>query len=214
MTYAKEKYLFDDFDDYIEPSKIRSEFPLELPKSNKGKRMMSDNAFLANNMTYSGLYNIPNVKSYTGEKPSRLIPYNIAHRERYHNCCIHFFIDDWNFECLWKGLYKFADILRPYKWVAAPDFSMYMDSAMTATNIKNVYENRFVTSYLQQEGVNMIPSISCGGPIHLAIEERLHPTELLIYGSRIELPGLHTPVTYYKEYTNTKFLNYGNQKER
>lgn len=164
MTYAKEKYLFDDFDDYIEPSKIRSEFPLELPKSNKGKRMMSDNAFLANNMTYSGLYNIPNVKSYTGEKPSRLIPYNIAHRERYHNCCIHFFIDDWNFECLWKGLYKFADILRPYKWVAAPDFSMYMDSAMTATNIKNVYENRFVTSYLQQEGVNMIPSISCGGP--------------------------------------------------
>lgn len=238
MKKMKERYLFDDFDDYRRPLKPYSNVSLGLHKDNKGKRMMYDNAFLSSGMTYSGQYNMPNVVPYFGEKPNCIIPYNTAHRERFYDHCIHFFIDDWYFECIWRRLNQFAKVLRSYKWVAAPDFSMYMDNSMKAINIYNVYRNRFVTSYFQQQGVNIIPSISCGNPESIdycldgmpkggifwignvgmakdeehrkywrhfvsVVEERLHPKELLIYGSPIKLPELHTPVSYYKEYINT-----------
>ena len=43
----------------------------------------------------------------------------------------------------------------------APDFSQYADQSK-ALNVFNLYKNRFITAYWQQNGLNVIPSASWG----------------------------------------------------
>lgn len=71
---------------------------------------------------------------------------------------VHFFIDDYQFERLWKNPEYYIDKLKRYACVASPDFSPYGDMPM-ALQIYNHYRKHWVAAYMQHHGVTVIPTI-------------------------------------------------------
>ena len=71
---------------------------------------------------------------------------------------VHFFIDDYQFERVWKDPDRYIDLLKRYKAVLAPDFSPYGDMPH-ACQIFNHYRKHWCAAYMQSKGVNVIPVI-------------------------------------------------------
>lgn len=71
---------------------------------------------------------------------------------------IHFFIDDYQFQRLWNNPQIYLNALSGYKYVLSPDFSMYTDMPK-ALQIYNHYRKHWVAAYLEQNGINVIPTI-------------------------------------------------------
>lgn len=71
---------------------------------------------------------------------------------------LHFFLDDYQFERVWKEPNKYLPYLQRYKYVIAPDFSLYVDHPK-AVQIFNHYRKHWCARYWQEHGVNVIPCI-------------------------------------------------------
>ena len=71
---------------------------------------------------------------------------------------VHFYIDDYQFERLWKSPDKYVEKLKRYVAVTSPDFSPYGNMPL-ATQIFNHYRKHWVAKYLQDRGVKIIPTI-------------------------------------------------------
>ena len=71
---------------------------------------------------------------------------------------VHFFVDDYQFERLWRNPEKYVDKLRKYVCVAAPDFSPYSDMPLVC-QLYNHYRKHWVAAFLQANGVTVIPTI-------------------------------------------------------
>lgn len=71
---------------------------------------------------------------------------------------VHFFIDDYQFERVWKNPDKYIDKLRQYECVIAPDFSPYGDMPL-ATQIYNHYRKHWLACYFQEKGITVIPCV-------------------------------------------------------
>lgn len=71
---------------------------------------------------------------------------------------LHFFLDDYQFERVWKEPNKYIPYLQQYKYVIAPDFSLYVDHPK-AVQIFNHYRKQWCARYWQDHGVNVIPCI-------------------------------------------------------
>lgn len=71
---------------------------------------------------------------------------------------VHFFVDDYQFERLWKNPQKYVEKLSRYVCVATPDFSPYGDMPLAA-QIWNHYRKHWVGKYLQDAGLTVIPTI-------------------------------------------------------
>jgi len=85
--------------------------------------------------------------------PSRVVPCSLWG--------VHFFIDDFRFQSIFRNPDKFLPRLRNFRLVVSPDFSVFVD-ASHAENIYAVYRNRFVTRYFQQNGLLVVPSVTWG----------------------------------------------------
>ncbi len=71
---------------------------------------------------------------------------------------VHFFLNDYQFERLWNNPDKYVDKLRRFAAVASPDFSPYGDMPFCC-QLYNHYRKHWVGRYLQECGVNVIPTI-------------------------------------------------------
>jgi len=105
-------------------------------------------------------YNFPVVQPYQGLIPSGITPFNALHKKEYDRC-VHFFLHDYIFSCIWSKLEVYTKKLSFFRYVLSPDYSIYVDTSM-AYNIQNIYKQRFVTSYWQACGLNVIPVLSWG----------------------------------------------------
>lgn len=72
---------------------------------------------------------------------------------------VHFFADDRDFEVTWSTPNKPLNYLSKFKAVLTPDFSLYRDWPMTM-QLWNVYRNRWVGCFWQDQGYTVIPTIS------------------------------------------------------
>lgn len=95
--------------------------------------------------------------------PDELIGFKYALTSKDKNVGIHFFIDDYQFERIWRYPERYSDLLFEYQCILSPDFSLYMDMPMPM-KIWNVYRNRFIGSYYQQLGLRVIPTLSWAEP--------------------------------------------------
>ena len=91
--------------------------------------------------------------------PEDLIGFNYAKTSQNKNCGIHFYVDDYQFERLWNAPEKYIDVLREYKCILTPDFSLYMDMPMPM-KIWNIYRSRQIGAYYQSMGIKVIPTMS------------------------------------------------------
>lgn len=140
---------------------------MESRKYTDYRKRTYSNLHLFEGVAIDGDYDMPRIEPFDGEIPSRFIPFNKARTERDCNCGVHFYIDDYQFERVWRQPEKYAAMLKRFQCVTAPDFSLYVD-APKAVNIWNVYRSRLLASYFQRCGIKVLPSASCGNPDSLS----------------------------------------------
>lgn len=71
---------------------------------------------------------------------------------------IHFFLHDYQFECLWANPNKYIDNFQKCGAVLMTDFSMFTDFPK-AIQIYNKYRNHWLARFYQDRGVNIIPTL-------------------------------------------------------
>lgn len=79
------------------------------------------------------------------------------------NIGCHFFIDDYQFERIWNAPDKYVEVLKPYKCVIAPDFSLYMDMPEPMQRW-NHYRTQAIAKYWQKQGITVVPLLSWAQP--------------------------------------------------
>lgn len=96
--------------------------------------------------------------------PEDLIMYGTEVRRSYAQTrgkTVHFFLDDYKFEPLWNKPIKTLQPILNIGSALSPDFSLYRDYPK-ALQIFNTYRNRWLGRFWQENGVNVIPSVSWG----------------------------------------------------
>lgn len=120
------------------------------------------NAFLVKNATYEGELEIPCIKPIK-EIPNKMISFSKAvskYNDDY-NQWIHFYEDDYAFERIWNNPRYYLEKIKMFRGVISPDFSLYRDMPLVMQQW-NIYRNRAIGSWLQMNGVNVIPNVRFG----------------------------------------------------
>ena len=106
----------------------------------------------------TGFYQIPKLNPAQFEQCD-LIGFNYAAscRDR-KSKGIHFFLDDYQFIRLWSNVDQYIPMLQQFKYVLTPDFSLYTDFPK-ALQIYNHYRKHWLGAYMQEQGINVIPTI-------------------------------------------------------
>lgn len=112
-----------------------------------------------------GQYGIPQIKPEIFEGESEFCDFNVARKINtgLQNKSIHFFQHDYQFNCLWNRIDRYAEKISHFKCVLTPDFSMYTDFPK-AIQIYNHYRKHWCGAYLQEYGCKVIPTISWSTP--------------------------------------------------
>lgn len=131
-------------------------------KENKKRKGCKDTfkTFLVENASFDGSLEIPIIKKESSI-PNELIPFSKCISSKDHNCWIHFYEDDVMFERIWNNPEKYLNILKRYNGVISPDFSLYRDFPLVMQQW-NTYRNRAIGSWLQQNGIKVIPNLRFG----------------------------------------------------
>ena len=106
-----------------------------------------------------GPYEIPQIEA-THFEFCEFVGFNYAAQEKKG---IHFFLDDYQFERLWKTPDRYLSMLYDFKYVMTPDFSTYTDFPKII-QIYNHYRKHWIGAYLQENGIDVIPTISWSTP--------------------------------------------------
>ncbi len=116
------------------------------------------NLQIVENLEVSKGYEIPIIR-HDGIIPERLISFRQITSVRKTDYGVHFFIDDYKFESLWRCPQRYLNRLKDFKCIFAPDFSVYWDMPLPM-QLWNVYRSRFIGQWLQQEGLKVIPTLT------------------------------------------------------
>lgn len=105
-----------------------------------------------------GKYNFPRLKR-SDYIPKNIVPFNylktIKEPEKY---CVHFFIDDYQFERIWNYPERYLKLLKKFEGVITPDFSMY-NIMPVAQRIWNCYRNRVLAYWMQENEIKIVPNV-------------------------------------------------------
>lgn len=107
----------------------------------------------------AGKYNFPTLDKIEIQSIHKLKPFNIFKSSTNKDCWVHFFIDDYQFERIWKSPTQYINLLKQSLGIISTDFSMYRDMPK-AIQIYNCYRNRALARFYQKQGIKVIPSIS------------------------------------------------------
>lgn len=111
-----------------------------------------------------GEYGIPQIEPVTYEKGCEWIGFNYAKTcKEPEKKGVHFFLDDYQFNRLWTDVDRYIPMLQKFRYVMSPDFSTYTDFPK-AIQIYNHYRKHWVGAYLQEAGIQVIPTISWSTP--------------------------------------------------
>jgi hypothetical protein len=107
-----------------------------------------------------GQFNIPEILPQEIDLTDpKIIGFNYAKGEDFpeEEIC-HFYLDDYQFDRVWKEPDLYIPSMCKFKAVLAPDFSLYDDFPM-AVNVYNHYRKHWISRYWQDHGVKVIPTI-------------------------------------------------------
>jgi hypothetical protein len=71
---------------------------------------------------------------------------------------IHFFLNDYKFECLWNNPKQYISLLSKYNGILMPDFSNYSDYPVSL-NIFQMFRRFWLTRFFQENGISVIPVV-------------------------------------------------------
>ncbi len=118
------------------------------------------NAFLVTLATFAGIFEFPIIEPCY-DIPNRLISFSKCIGSKDHDYWVHFYEDDYLFERLWRNPKKYLPILQRYNGVILPDWSLYRDMPLVM-QLWNIYRSRAIGTWLQTNGVKVIPNVRYG----------------------------------------------------
>lgn len=98
----------------------------------------------------------PIIPAYDGSIPDRFYRFRgspIGDAE-----CMHFYLDDYRFQCLWNKPEYYAEKFKNLT-VLSPDFSLYSDWP-SPIQMFNHYRKQWIGAYFSDMEINIIPTIS------------------------------------------------------
>lgn len=114
-------------------------------------------------METQGNYDIPVIKPVSIDEYPEFIGFNYAMSEKHpQDKGVHFFVDDYQFTRLWNDPGKYLPLIKKFKCVFTPDFSLYTDYP-NALQIYNHWRKHVLGAYWQSEGITVIPTIAWSG---------------------------------------------------
>ena len=114
-------------------------------------------AFLVKNAQFDTELEIPRIRPERSI-PQKLIPFSKTISSADYDCFVHFYEDDANFERLWNQPNKYLPILKKYKGVITPDFSLYRDMPLVMQQW-NIYRSHAIGHWLQENGISVITNV-------------------------------------------------------
>lgn len=130
--------------------------------SSIARKSQLDNLHLKKFVNFADGYEMPTLKA-CNIIPTSLVSFNAALTAKDHNQCVHFFIDDYQFERIWNLPDRYVECLRQFQCVIAPDFSQYTDMPYPQ-RIWNNYRGKFIGAWLQSQGLTVIPNVTWSLP--------------------------------------------------
>ena len=118
-------------------------------------------AWLTDGASYEGKYEFPHVTTTCRSLPLGLIPFEKRNKGNAFNQWIHFYLDDWRFECVWRNPTRYVDSFRSFAGIITPDYSLYRDFPL-CEQIHNVYRNRALGYWFGKQGIPIIPNVRWG----------------------------------------------------
>lgn len=119
--------------------------------------------FLRNQFKGDGVFEIPKIEKEEIELENiELIGYDKLN-ENETDKIVHFFLDDYKFEVMWKDPEPRIEKLKQYKAVLAPNYSIYTEMPLSL-KVYNTFRSRWCGAYLQSKGIKVIPTVAWGEP--------------------------------------------------
>lgn len=131
-----------------------------------GKTIIDDGyaSYLVREAEFEGKWEIPIIQNENIEISKDIIPYekmNKVNTESKKDIFIHFYMHDKRFRELIIYTKKYLNIFRKYGGLVSPDCSLYVDMPL-CLQLSNVYMNRAVGAYMQNNGIKVIPNVRWG----------------------------------------------------
>lgn len=118
--------------------------------------------FLRNEFETCGEWELPLVKKQSLDLDSvELISYSDISDHDMNNLHkgVHFFVDDYRFESVYRNPERSLERLRKYRFVLTPDYSLYSEMNLWR-QIESIGKSRWVGAYWQDKDLTVIPTIS------------------------------------------------------
>lgn len=137
---------------------------------------------LCKGVEFTSKNQFPIVKPYSGKIPEILCS---VHRLRkkpdilLHDICGHFFTSDSNIEPYWTYPFKYLQWLKKLGYVTSTDFSLYTNMVLIQ-KLWNSFRNKLMSSFLQRNGINLIPAPSWGDLVNIEMYMEGWPKNSLI----------------------------------
>lgn len=130
--------------------------------SSIARKSQLDNLHLKKFVNFAEEYEMPSIQP-CGIIPSSLVSFNAALTAKNYDQCVHFFIDDYQFERIWNLPERYVECLKRFQCVIAPDFSQYTDMPYPQ-RMWNNYRGKFIGALLQSHGIVVIPNVTWSLP--------------------------------------------------
>lgn len=105
-----------------------------------------------------GYYEMPELNP-VDHKPIGFQGFNYVLSNPDYTKCVHFYLDDYQFERIWQKPQTYIKKLKYFDCVLTPDFSLYLDMPI-AMQVWNTYRSRLIGQMMQDEGITVIPTVS------------------------------------------------------
>ncbi len=109
-----------------------------------------------------GRYGMPTLRP-VDHIPKHLVGFNYVKISREYDACIHFYLDDFQFERVWNRPQAYVNLLSKFDSVMTPNFSIYLDMP-DAIKIWNTYRARLLGQFYQDNGMTVIPIVYWSDP--------------------------------------------------
>lgn len=86
------------------------------------------------------------------------IGFNYVGNTKEYDKWVHFYIQDFLFNRVWNNPKKYMEMLKPYKGVFSPDFSLFRDVPEPISRY-NHYRRQWCGAYWQANGITVIPNV-------------------------------------------------------
>lgn len=132
---------------------------------NKQRKNIIDDGFSAHLVAksrFDGIMEIPFIeKPCEIVIPDGMIPFSKAHRAKNFSDFVVFYEHDLAFADVLMSTEEYLPLLSKFSGVVSPDCSLYRDMPLTL-QIANTYMNRAVGSFLQSQGLYVVPNVRWG----------------------------------------------------